>query len=162
RPPSFDPAQDAGARVEVHRLRRRLQKYYETEGTARKIRIVIPVGHYIPAFVPNLPAGVNVPVPVEEPPEPVQTVPFGLVDDIVARDPQAPRPSRIPQTLWIAAGVVVLVGMVLLMAQLARKNGRGAVGTVKEAAAATVPPPRRPTPVTAILPGNAVRLGCGH
>src|SRR6266567_2347325 len=52
RPPSFDPATDAGARVEVHRLRRRLRKYYETEGASRKLRIVIPVGHYVPAFVP--------------------------------------------------------------------------------------------------------------
>src|SRR5579859_4178954 len=43
RPPSFDPASDAGARVEVHRLRRRLEKYYASEGASRKLRIVIPV-----------------------------------------------------------------------------------------------------------------------
>src|SRR3974377_1284305 len=49
RPPSFDPSSDAGARVEVHRLRRRLQQFYETDGAAHKLRIVIPVGHYVPA-----------------------------------------------------------------------------------------------------------------
>ena len=52
RPESFDPAQDAIARVEVHRLRKRLREYYETEGADHPLRIVIPVGQYAPAFVP--------------------------------------------------------------------------------------------------------------
>src|SRR5438034_8799267 len=51
RPVSFDPAQDAIARVEVHRLRKRLREYYETEGADHPLRIVIPIGQYAPAFV---------------------------------------------------------------------------------------------------------------
>jgi hypothetical protein len=51
RPESFDPAQDAIARVEVHRLRKRLREYYETEGADHSLRIVIPIGQYAPAFV---------------------------------------------------------------------------------------------------------------
>jgi len=52
RPESFDPAQDAIARVEVHRLRKRLREYYETEGADHPLRIVIPIGQYAPAFIP--------------------------------------------------------------------------------------------------------------
>jgi len=52
RPESFDPAQDAIARVEVHRLRKRLREYYETEGADHPLRIVIAIGQYAPAFVP--------------------------------------------------------------------------------------------------------------
>src|SRR6202030_1383653 len=33
RPESFDPSEDAIARVEVHRLRKKLREYYQTEGT---------------------------------------------------------------------------------------------------------------------------------
>ena len=48
RPPSFDPSEDAIARVEVHRLRKKLKEYYETEGADRKVRILIPSGSYVP------------------------------------------------------------------------------------------------------------------
>lgn len=51
RPESFDPAQDAIARVEVHRLRKRLREYYATEGTDHPLRIVIPNGQYAAAFI---------------------------------------------------------------------------------------------------------------
>lgn len=51
RPPSFDPSEDAIARVEVHRLRKKLREYYEAEGFDHKLRVVIPAGSYIPTFV---------------------------------------------------------------------------------------------------------------
>ena len=50
RPESFDPGADAIARVEVHRLRKKLKEYYETEGSSRSIHIVIPTGCYVPSF----------------------------------------------------------------------------------------------------------------
>jgi len=52
---SFDPSSDAIARVEVHRLRRKLREYYEDEGAAHPIQITIPVGSYVPVlFFPTL------------------------------------------------------------------------------------------------------------
>src|SRR5260370_11872646 len=51
RPPSFDPATDASARVEVHRLRRKLREYYEGEGAGHAVQIAIPAGSYTPVFV---------------------------------------------------------------------------------------------------------------
>src|SRR5271165_4700149 len=52
RPDTFDPAQDAIARVEVHRLRRKLREYYEGEGSNHPIHIQIPSGSYVPSFTP--------------------------------------------------------------------------------------------------------------
>lgn len=55
RPASFNPATDASARVEVHRLRKRLREYYEKQGAGDRVRISIPVGQYAPAFAPREP-----------------------------------------------------------------------------------------------------------
>ena len=38
--------------VEVNRLRKRLAEYYAGEGAAHPLRIVIPVGQYVPNFQP--------------------------------------------------------------------------------------------------------------
>jgi hypothetical protein len=57
RPASFDPTDDAIARVEVHRLRKRLRAYYENEGAANKLRIIVPNGQYAPAFTLAAPNG---------------------------------------------------------------------------------------------------------
>lgn len=53
RPPDFDPGQDSIVRVEAHRLRARLKKFYETDGATHKVKIVLPAGQYIPQFVVN-------------------------------------------------------------------------------------------------------------
>ncbi len=51
RPAAFDQKEDAIVRVEAHRLRKRLQQYYENEGADRPIQISIPLGQYVPMFV---------------------------------------------------------------------------------------------------------------
>ncbi len=53
RPASFNPAVDASARVEVHRLRKRLREYYEKQGAGDRLRITIPAGQYAPSFTPR-------------------------------------------------------------------------------------------------------------
>jgi eukaryotic-like serine/threonine-protein kinase len=47
---SFDPRIDSIARVEVSRLRSRLEQYYSTEGREDPVGIVLPKGTYVPAF----------------------------------------------------------------------------------------------------------------
>jgi hypothetical protein len=47
---SFDASRDSIARVEAHRLRKRLKEYYETEGKDHEIQISLPQGSYVPAF----------------------------------------------------------------------------------------------------------------
>ncbi len=51
RPETFDPTEDAGARVEIHRLRKRLADFYKDEGAAHSVRIQIPSGQYAPLFL---------------------------------------------------------------------------------------------------------------
>jgi Malectin domain len=51
RPPDFDPAANAIVRVEVHRLREKLKKYYENGGANHRVAIVLPPGHYVPQFI---------------------------------------------------------------------------------------------------------------
>jgi hypothetical protein len=50
RPPDFDPKIDPVVRVQVHRLRQKLQEYYETDGKYDPILIDIPKGRYILNF----------------------------------------------------------------------------------------------------------------
>ncbi len=51
RPVEFDQKTNAIVRVEASRLRRRLQRYYETEGASHEVQITIPPGQYVPVFV---------------------------------------------------------------------------------------------------------------
>ena len=46
----FDSGEDAIARVEAHRLRKRLKEYYENGGKDRPIHVSIPPGTYVPVF----------------------------------------------------------------------------------------------------------------
>ncbi|MGH9623614.1 MAG: malectin domain-containing carbohydrate-binding protein [Bryobacteraceae bacterium] len=50
RPRDFDRSQDAIARVEAHRLRKKLRDFYQAEGKDRPVRISLPPGSYIPVF----------------------------------------------------------------------------------------------------------------
>src|SRR5947209_7265371 len=65
---TFDPGQDAIARVETHRLRKKLKEYYETEGKDQPIRICIPGGSYVPVFQHRVEHGNACPVEVQEAP----------------------------------------------------------------------------------------------
>jgi len=47
---SFDQDNDSIVRVEANRLRKRLAEYYAGEGAGHALRIVIPVGQYVPIF----------------------------------------------------------------------------------------------------------------
>ena len=51
RPTDFDNKKDSVVRVEVHRLRKRLQEYYLGEGSNHSVQITIPAGRYAPKFV---------------------------------------------------------------------------------------------------------------
>jgi len=46
----FIASEDAIARVQTHRLRKRLKAFYDTEGRHHRLRISIPLGTYTPEF----------------------------------------------------------------------------------------------------------------
>jgi hypothetical protein len=50
RPASYDPADDATVRVKAGEVRKRLDRYYGTEGARDTLRIELPAGTYIPEF----------------------------------------------------------------------------------------------------------------
>ena len=50
---NFDPQINPAVRIQAHRLRRALDRYYHTQGTEDSIRIEIPKGTYVPVFSPN-------------------------------------------------------------------------------------------------------------
>jgi hypothetical protein len=54
----FNAAEDAIARVETHRLRKRLAAFYEAEGRDHPIQVTLPAGTYVPVFI-HRPAGVG-------------------------------------------------------------------------------------------------------
>lgn len=55
KPPSFDQHEDATVRVEAHRLRKKLQKYYETVGQPHEFHVVLPPGQYVLEIEPANP-----------------------------------------------------------------------------------------------------------
>lgn len=57
----FNAGEDAIARVETHRLRKRLAEFYETEGRDHPIQVTLPGGSYVPVFV-HKPADQQLPI----------------------------------------------------------------------------------------------------
>jgi hypothetical protein len=52
---NFDPQTDTIVRVTAHSLRKRLQEIYRTDGVNRQVHIQIPLGSYVPEFLPRKP-----------------------------------------------------------------------------------------------------------
>ena len=55
RRPGYDTSQDTIVRVHVSQLRKKLQRYFETEGLDEIVLIEIPKGAYTPVFTPRPP-----------------------------------------------------------------------------------------------------------
>lgn len=53
RPEEFDPSSDPLVRVQAGKLRKLLERYYDTEGLDDPIRISIPTGGYVPQYKMN-------------------------------------------------------------------------------------------------------------
>jgi len=61
RGPEFDPRTNTIVRVEARRLRRKLQEYYEHDGSNDPVLISLPPGSYAPVFSDKAPAGRSAP-----------------------------------------------------------------------------------------------------
>jgi hypothetical protein len=85
----FDDKKDAIVRVEAHRLRQRLAKYYATEGSQDRLVIELIPGGYIPRFIVRPPEQAVIPAPV------------AVVSPV--------RPSRFPPHWKLVAGVAALM-----------------------------------------------------
>jgi hypothetical protein len=149
----FDSSDDAIARVEIHRLRKKLREYYAAEGAHRELKIIIPPGLYTPVFQRDGEGADIVPVSrkphVELRPEPHPDVPHKETD---APPPVAPPAGfSIPwkRGAWlVAAALVVVIGGTLWAWRV--------LAHVEPAA------PRLAPPAVAGAPDNAVRIIAGY
>jgi hypothetical protein len=135
----FDSRSDSTVRVEAHRLRKKLEKYYETSGRDSQLRVVLPVGQYVLEFLR---------APIEEsavvaPPEPEITPP-------IATPPR--RKQKV--LLWGAAIAAVLLGFVgLQYACLPRQPFKKAAPVAASKPGSIAAPDPEP---------DAVRILVGH
>ena len=164
RPEEFDPAQDAIARVEAHRLRKKLKEYYSGDGKNNAVQITLPAGTYIPQFVHSVLA----------PPEPARPTKAAVVD-IAQPEPRAVEhnsvaatapatPSVPPKFRWrngviaLAAVLLILIAVGLLVFRPAAKptGVRTAAAPDRPSSGIVVPPL-----ATAGAP-NVVRILAGY
>jgi len=160
RPADFDPAKNSSVRVEMHRLRQRLRKYYETEGLDHALRITLVDGRYELQFVrhedavsvpPSKPLESGLPGnPHRESPAPVHL--GSAVDHSKAR-----RSLLLsPMGMVIVAGVVVAILVSLWMFFGARSRARLARGSI-----APIPSMANSVTPTSAIKGP-VRILAGH
>jgi hypothetical protein len=93
----YDTSHDTIVRVQIAQLRKKLERYYETEGARDELLLTIPKGRYQPTWVPRAPIE---PVPVD-PPRTVLLEPHRVA-----------RPDRIWATLC-AILVIALAALVI-------------------------------------------------
>lgn len=122
----FDPRVDTVVRVEAHRLRARLKKYYETEGLEDKLIIEFPVGAYVPSF--RIREVVN------------------SAEQGDREPPQAVKKFTLPLTRVVAL-VGTSVVLVALFALLLPRNGKHAEGLRRFAIVTGDSPTRRLAPM---------------
>ncbi len=112
---NYDSANDGIVRTQISRLRGKLDAYFEAEGAAETVRIVIPRGGYVPYFVPHEPARSPAPLAAASPAMPEVPLPA------VAPLPPPEKRRRLPAGWlpWALAGLlaVLLAGALLLLAQ---------------------------------------------
>ncbi|HEY0162204.1 MAG TPA: hypothetical protein VGB69_05960 [Edaphobacter sp.] len=75
---SYDPSSDAIVRVRANDVRKRLASYYASLDTASAIQIHLPLGSYIPTFIPHDPSAEKpapAPVPLPVTVEPIDRTP---------------------------------------------------------------------------------------
>lgn len=120
----FDPADNASARVEVHRLRKKLRTYYDSEGADRDLRIEIPTGTYVPQFAPK-PSAL-----LKTEPTVVGTAVLDADQALVAESPRGvppitskkPGPPWRSRAAWFAAAGVIALGLVAVAVVLLNRK----------------------------------------
>jgi hypothetical protein len=149
RAPNFDPAEDAIARVEAHRLRKKLTQYYALEGRDSPVQICIPPGSYIPKFVHK---------PFAEPePQGVERGDWSL--PAVLREAPQEKPAELRMSIVLAvAGLITLLVIAAIAWEIRSQQKPKPVGP------STVSRPAQPAyPVSpSYLGGPAVRLVAGY
>jgi hypothetical protein len=125
-PQRFTAAEDAVARVEVHRLRKKLSEIYGADTRTQGLQISLPLGSYLPKFTP-VPAPAPAPAPAADP------------------GPDAPRRPRmrLVYATGIALAVVVIVAFLVTRRPPHVPPGAGASTAANVTPAASTTPSAR-------------------
>jgi len=102
RGPDFNPQLDPIVRVQAHDIRRALKNYYEEEGRNSLVRVELPAGRYVPAFVKVAPGEQGV---TPTPP-----------NNVLQR-----KPSPLPMVVIVGLSAVCVV-LAILLAQERSRN----------------------------------------
>src|SRR5579871_5258652 len=170
RPSTFDPTEDAAARVEAYRLRKRLKEFYDTEGQSHALRIDVPLGHYTVAFH-RVGDAVSDPAIVRENTVTVERQTNGTKSDAPAEVTSEPvAPVRRWPVGYQIAGLALLCASLLAAGFFGFGKHRfsSTAAAVPPKAMNSSPPPAPPvaTPVRAVPPASggqdAIRIVCGR
>ncbi|MGH9581881.1 MAG: malectin domain-containing carbohydrate-binding protein, partial [Bryobacteraceae bacterium] len=159
RPRDFDRSQDAIARVEAHRLRKKLREFYEAEGRSRPVHISLPPGSYIPVFEHRKETGSDgsaaaAGTALEDAAETSTGIEDGRIEGRI--EPRLPLPEAPPRRRWswIAWAVAILaVGGGLVFWQIESRA---------QARARPAPPSNAGVPPGGNAGLTAVRIICGY
>lgn len=155
---TFDPAEDAIARVEAHRLRKKLKEIYELEGGEHPIQITIPLGSYVPRFVHNKAASES--ASVEVTPPSVERGPAATQNGSCEADSSVlsiASPSILPSGRALLVLVIILAVAAVGLFAVKHQQGHAARGATYNV------PPRSTTEFASALPeSDTVRVLCGY
>jgi hypothetical protein len=107
RPRDYNPGEDNIVRSYARTLRKRLDEFFEGEGSTEPLRIVIPRGGYVPAFHPSAdgqpaPSETSIPAPV-----------VAVAAAAVAASTTPATPEKAPVLRWRPAWLSIALGLVL-------------------------------------------------
>lgn len=115
---TYDPALDSIVRVGAHEVRKKLERYYKSEGKTDEILLEIPVGSYIPIFTRLQQAPEATESTKAEPPLSGHTGRIGhIAGRIVGRIA-----GRTAGKTWITLLSLALVFLIIVVAMLALSN----------------------------------------
>jgi hypothetical protein len=167
KPAGFKESKDAIVRVEMHRLRRQLARYYAEEGSAHGVKVVVPVGKYAPEFQVQEPAAAPEDSSAIEL-SPGMPLTSTALESLPALPP-APVAVWSQRSRWpaVAAGGVVLVAAVLIVwgymqATRARTQAVAVGGAVARQADAAGMPANGEIRILAGSTGGSYTDAAGH
>ena len=156
RPEEFDPAQDAIARVEAHRLRKKLKEYYAGDGKNNPVQITLPAGTYIPQFVHLAPA--QDPAPVVE--AVAEVAPAPSVSSAVSV--AATAASVRPKVRWRGLALALAVPLALIAIWLLVLRTGAKPIAIRTSSAPESPTSSSIPPLAAARAPNVVRILAGY
>lgn len=156
---TFNAAEDAIARVESHRLRKWLKKFYESEGKDHAVQLSIPPGTYVPVFTHK---SAEAHEPTQLDPETLHNPIEAPRDFEIAPSVDLPKDTDLPRKRSAWFYLMLIAGLALAVFGIYKASVFVVARKGVAIMAKTAPPPV-PAPVTsAAMPSLPIRLMAGY